>query len=571
MTYPSPPDVQALSGPDPVAAIQAALQLAQQNPSPTGYQIPTDIEVEIFDRFYNSQGICGNYISLKAALSRLKLPQGQLALMGVDPLAPAALACDTTVVPVTISIGGGAIRWNGRIDVAHDKGVQTGEQTVECQLVGDLTMLDRILVWPEPFLPIEVQPSEAIYIGPAITVFKTMVAENCLRLQFGLWEIFNSIGSLDPDWQAWFGTVLLLGGITLSSIMQLVSTPVCVIFTDPFFDTSPWIMIHGRMDTCWKLMTQQLKDNGLYASMDLWLPGEPQPENVLFPLQVATLIFNIRDYSGVTGPSGTFIDGALKDAVDFEGSILGGVLAPFLNPNNEYVPPGSNIEIAPAYGINFTPPWVVFNADVDDSGIVAFDIAHHHPLCWSLVMGGRSPQWLNDFLNATLEWLIDILMMIIGITGISNTILDGVLDNTFLAFQVFELFDQRQALGPYGFPEKFFPSQSTYDIDILFAAITAAWDVRGYPAAQFTFINGQKFALGVDVWPGAMASVIRRGTLFTDYLDEIEIIDDVNNRARVNVQVGDGRREEAPMSIVQRKLVGLEEDINLALLAPPNS
>ncbi|MCV7232757.1 hypothetical protein [Mycobacterium branderi] len=42
-------------------------------------------------------------------------------------------------------------------------------------------------------------------------------------------------------------------------------------------------------------------------------------------------------------------------------------------------------------------------------------------------------------------------------------------------------------------------------------------------------------------------------------------------RGRIDVQVGDGRREEAPMTIIQRKIVGLEEDAMLALLAPPNS
>ncbi|ORV92806.1 hypothetical protein AWC11_07330 [Mycobacterium interjectum] len=571
MTQPPDPKLVALNSSDAVAASTAALRYAQQSTSPQGYQVPTDIDVEICDKVYKSQGHCGNYVSLKANWPRLKLPQGQMVLMGDDPLAEAVLACETTVVPVVIEVNGGALRWSGRVDVAHDKMIEDGTQTVECQLVGDLTMLDRILVFPEPFLPIEIQPSEAIYIGPAITVFKTMVAENALRIQLGIWELFNTLGSLDLDWRTWFGTLLTQSNLSLSDLMQMVTTPVCVAFTDPLFDPSVWIAIHGRMDTCWKLMLQQLKDNGLYPSMDLWRPGDPQPEGLFYPLTVPTLVFNLRDYSGVTGPTKTVADGLIEDLVDLEGGILGNLLAPFLNPGNEYVPPGSNIEIAPAIGVNFTPPWVVFNADVADSGIVAMDIAHHHPLAWQLILGGRSPQWLNDFLNATLEWLIDLLMMVIGITGIPNSILDGILDNALLAFQLFELFNLRVSLGPYGFPEKFFPTQSTYDLDTLFAAITAAWDVRGYPSAQFSFINGQGFTLGVDIWPAAMASVIRRGVLFTDFMDNIELTDDVNNRAKCVAQVGDGRREEPPIEIIQRKIVGLQEDADLALLAPPNN
>jgi hypothetical protein len=305
--------------------------------------------------------------------------------------------------------------------------------------------------------------------------------------------------------------------------------------------------------------------------MDLWLPGDPQPQRTGFPLRVATYIFNVRNYQGVTGPTNIIFDGAIEDVVDMQGSLLSQTLAAFLNPGNEYVPPGSNIVVAPAFGVNYTPPWVVFNADLDDSGIVAMDVSHHHALAWQLVLGGKSPQWLNDFLNASLEWLVDMLLMVIGITGIPNTILDGILDNAFLAFEIFDNIKLRLALGPYAFPEKFFPTQSTYDIDIVFDAITASWDTRGFPVAQFTFINGEGFTVGVDVWPAAQASLIRRGITYTDYIDDLIVIDDETHRGRVEVVVGDGTRVEAPMAIIQRKLVGLEENINLALLAPPNN
>lgn len=554
--------IPLINSDDPYVSSGAAIEAAQAAQSPID-----PIVVTVFDKFYNVVDEVGDYIEAAPTFSRLELPQAQLICPGGASYAAALIECETTVVPITMQVG--YLRWNGRADVTHDKMIESGEQTIEVQLVHDLTMLDRILVWPEPFLPIEVQPSAAIYIGPAITCLKTMVAENCLRLQLGLWELFNTLGSLDLDWRTWFGTLLVQHDISLTDLMQMITTPVCVTFTDPLFDTSPWIAFHGRMDTCWKLMEQQLKDNGLFASMDLWLPGEPQPAGVLYPLQVATLVFNIRDYQGVTGPTGTAFDGLLETGVDFEGSILGNVLAPFLDPNNEYVPPGSNIEIAPTLGVNFVPPWVVFNADLDASGLISYDFAHHHPLCWTIILGGRSPQWLNDLLNATLEWLVDMLMMTIGITGISNTILDGILDNTFLAFELFELFDQRVALGPYGFPEKFFPTQSTYDIDTLFAAIGAAWDVRGWPSCQFAFIDGTTYRLGVDLFPGAMASVIRRGVLYSDYLNKIDVVDNRTTR-KVLGWVGDGRREESPMTIVQRKIVGLEEDANLALLAPPS-
>lgn len=556
------PLAAAINGDDPVAAIAAALTAARPAQGP-----PSDIVVTLFDNYWRPKGDLGAYIDVTATWTRLDIPTAQLTLMGVDPYAVDVLACDTTLVPVTIQAE--YLKWAGWVEIAQDKLGADGTETIECQLVGLMTMLDRILVWPEPFLPIEVQPSAAIYMGPAITVLKTMVAENVLRLQLGFWELFNTLGSLDADWRTWFGT-LLSGGMTPQKMQQMVSTPICVLFDGPLTDTSPLIAIHGQMDTCWKLMSQQLKDNGLYASMDLWLPGDPQPAGAPYPLQVPTYLFNIKDYQNVTGPTGTIVDGLVRDEVDFAGSMLGGVLAPFLNPGNEYVPPGSNIEIAPTIGVNFTPPWVVLNGDAPDSGLVTLNVSHHAPQAWQLVIGGKSPQWLNDLLNATTEYLIDILMIGIGISGIPNSLLDGVLDNTFLAFQVLELFDQRVKVGPYGPPEKFYPTQATYSIDTLFAEMAAAWDVRGYPVAMFSFYNGMPYTIGRDLFPGAMASVIRRGVLYTDYLDNVTVKRNATTFA-VSGTVGDGRRDEAPSLTIQRKIVGLSENINLMLLAPPSS
>jgi hypothetical protein len=556
----------ALTSSDPVAAMGAAMQLARPDET-----VPINMDVRLFDNYYLTEYPCGDYIETTFTFPRLKLPDGTLDLKGYDPLAPLAITCETTVVPVVIDIEDGAGRWNGRIDVAHDKINEDGSETVECELVHDLTMLDRITVWPQPFLPIEVQPSEFVAIGPAITVFKTMVAENCMRIQLGLWELFNTLGSLDPDWQSWFGTILMQNSLSLTDFMQMVTTPVCVVPTDVLTDTSPWIEVNGRMDTCWNLMRQQLADNGIYPSMDLWLPGEPQPEGLLWDLQVATLCFNLKNYLGVTGPTGTVADGAIEDAVDLLGSLGGQSLEPFLNPGNEYVPPGSDIVIAPVFGVNYVPPWVIFNADIPDSGIVKLDVAHHHPVCWSAILGGQSPQWLNQMLNATCEYLIDIIAMGIGVTGISNTILDGLVDNAFLAFEFFEWFNLRVALGPYGFPERFFPTPSTYDIDTLMSAISAGFDIQGYPAAQLTFYNGMPWRLFKDVFPGQQVMIIRRAVLYADYMDEIKVVDNATVRGKVECQVGDGRREEAPMTLIQRKIVGVEQAAMLALGSSPNS
>src|SRR5438270_4965789 len=125
---------------------------------------------------------------------------------------------------------------------------------------------------------------------------------------------------------------------------------------------------------------------------------------MLIPLHLPTIVVDVKNRSGVTGPTGTFIDGIVTDLVDLEHGALGEVLDPFLNPTSQYHPDGINI--APLLGVDFVKPWVLFQ-DHPRGGLTAFDVFDHHALAHTVVGGGKSPKWLNDMINATFEFLID--------------------------------------------------------------------------------------------------------------------------------------------------------------------
>lgn len=159
-------------------------------------------------------------------------------------------------------------------------------------------------------------------------------------------------------------------------------------------------------------------------------------------------------------------------------------------------------------------------------------------------------------------------MIVVGFSGIPNNVLDGIFDNVFLAFSLVENFDVRKALGPYGFPEKFFPSgASALSLDAFMAEAGALWDVRGYPASQVTFIDGYPYELGRDIYPVAMASVIRNGVLYTDYVENIQITDNRQRRNRIELQIGDGKHEQAAIVKIQRKVVDVEQMINILTMS----
>jgi hypothetical protein len=457
--------------------------------------------------------------------------------------------------------------------------------TVECELLHDKAWLTRILCWPNYLLPIQVQfgsvaafgvpgvpigGNRAVFIGPAITCIKTLVAEQAFRIQSGLWELVNNLVSFPPNLnvQAWFGTLLMQGGLSFNDFMRSLTTPIYVVPTNPIFDTSPWVSFNGRMDEIFALISPTVKDCGLTVDVNLWLPGEPQPDAfaaALNLLQVPTIVVDVHDRMGVTGATGTFLDGLERDLVDLQGSMFGEITAPFLNPNNEYAPPGINI--APLLGVHFHKPWCLFT-DHPRGGLREFDFAHHHPLAYTTITGGKSPKWMNDLINATLEWLVDSLMIIIGFTGVPGSIFDGMFNDIFLAFQLTENFGRRVKLGPYGFPEKFFPTGSgSYTLDAFFSQKAAMWDTRGYVSAQFWFDNGYPYEVGRDCFPGALASCVRRGKLYTDYIENVTITDDRQNRVKVLIQVGDGKALEAPITKIQRKLTGFMEAANILMMS----
>jgi hypothetical protein len=249
----------ALASTNPVANAAAANAAAQVIETP-----PTEIVVNFYDKFYKAVYPCNNYKDLTVEWIRNQIGTAKITLMQNDPLVPIVMNCWQSVVPVTIQSG--TLRWTGRVEYCDyafkgdDKGTGAPaayEVTIFC--TDDWQWFDKMYAWPNPFMPIQVQfPSYGLYIGPAITCIKTMLTENLFRLQSGLLEFVDNALSGDFDWNSWFYTLNHGGG----NLEQMLMTPMVVIPTDPFTDTSYWISMVTRMDKVSALVSHALKDNG---------------------------------------------------------------------------------------------------------------------------------------------------------------------------------------------------------------------------------------------------------------------------------------------------------------------
>lgn len=120
--------------------------------------------------------------------------------------------------------------------------------------------------------------------------------------------------------------------------------------------------------------------------------------------------------------------------------------------------------------------------------------------------------------------------------------------------------DRRLANGPYCYPEQMFPSSNgaPYNVDALFNLISAQWDTRGFRSAKVSMLNGTYgLQINRDIFRGGMMIVALQNTgeAFMDYVENITLTDDRKSaRAKVEVQVGDGKLHDNPMAIFSRKL-----------------
>ena len=520
---------------------------------------PTEVVVTVYDKFWRAVGEANDYIDLSASCPRNQVPVLNMTFKGSDPLVPLLRNCRKEVVGITVEVG--AIRWAYTVDTATLK-LDGGQRTLQIKALGLYDYLSYLMIWPNFLLPVQAQiPSKAVFVGPIVTVINVMIAEQAFRLQSGLWELVNNLGSFNLDWRSWFGTLLQSRG----NLYDMLHTPIYVCHVNPLFDTSPFVAITSRMESVSTVIDKLIKGYGITVEVNLWLPGDPQPD-AWSKLSVPTYVVKVTDRSNVTGPTGTILDSIIKQLVTLEESVLGGVLQPFLNPNGVYAPDG--VYIAPAIGVNYVKPWTLL-IDHPRGPLEAFEITDHHPQGWQIIIGGKSPKWINDLINATTSWILDCLMIVIGLTGVPSNLFDGIFNDTLLAFQLIENFNRRNDMGPYGRPEKFVPTGAApYNIDALFSFIAAMWDSRGYRSATAQFRNGFPYSVGRDIFPGAMMSIAEGGTLYSDYIENIVLTDNRKERAKVIVQIGDNRAEEAPIARFQRLITGLQESFNVLTLAP---
>lgn len=486
-----------------------------------------------------------------------------LKLKGESVLVEHLSNCRNTMVGVICEVAG--LRYAYYVDT-HDEEYKNAAWTSisNCRSISDI--LNYMIIWPMWWMPIAAQIfSHAVFIGPIVTVIETMIAQCALRIQSGWGDFVNAVTSLNFDTRAWSAAMMASNG----NLEQMLKTPIYVVRTNPFLDTSPQVAKTVRMQSVGQVIKDISGPYGIDVDMALWLPGDEQPDEYA-NLDQPTYVVRVRDRSQIEGPTKTVLDSAIRTVVDLQGSLLGNALDPLLNPRGDYAPPG--VFTAPALGVNYVQPWAILEAPDggEDGAIISCRITDHTPKGWRHIIGGKSPKWLTDAINATMSWLIDSASIVLGFTGIPSNLLDGFLADSFLAFQMLDNYDRRASVGPYHpAMEVFTPTSGTYDVEALFAYINALWESRGHTSATVVFRNGHPLKLGRDVFRGSLMSLVyrRRTKMVTNHVENI--MWRITPREReITAMIGDNKASEPPLAKHQRQITGVMEAINVWTLAP---
>jgi hypothetical protein len=332
----------------------------------------TDIVVTVYDKLWRRVGEIGDYQELAVGIPRNQTPTCDIILKGGDGFSqdgpsapdiniPRLRQCRKELVGITVEVG--PVRWAGFVD--HTKySFRDKKRTLTANCLGIYDVLNYIHVFPSWFLPIQAQPiSHAVYIGPIVSVIESMIAEQALRLQSGIWEFVNQALSLNPDVRAWFGTLLQNN----KNVFHSLKTPIYVVRTPFLKDTSMLVARTVRMEKIGAVIEDMTKAYGVDVRMDLWLPGDPQPDewsNLTQPTYVVT----VKDRLSTKGKTGDIRDSIVKTVVDFGGSLFGEIKGVI-----EQAPGAEGVFISELAGVDFEEPIAVL-VDGPDSPMLEFDI-----------------------------------------------------------------------------------------------------------------------------------------------------------------------------------------------------
>ncbi len=484
--------------------------------------------VRIWDKWKQEVGEIGDYLSISG--SEKKNAAGGLTMscprdmLHFDHIFRNPDGADATI-PITVNVGE-HFRWDGYITRAAILRDHNGVETIDLEAIHCWHHVATTALYASPFAPILAQwPRHMTLFGPTISISAIWLLANYIRRQLPFWSPPDNFANA-PDWYQ-LGNALF---------------PIAVVPVDILHDTSKWGAGSARFEMADQLIVPLLKDAGIILTARFFIPGEDeQPAPDWYYLDKPTVVLEFKDKSGVVGPTDTLIDGIISWAEDF----LDDGTTPVRTPNFE-----AQTEYEAVYGEpgrlgTFRQfPWVWY-MEGEYSGIGPSEIAIHKPLATDIIVGGRSPGWMNAGIEIAMKNMLSWLGLLIGVPGL-DSLYQGQLDDVFLAWMVYRDMGRVQRTGPYAFREhRVTGSDKAFNLDGVMAGRQGLHDTRGYVSKKVSVdAYGTPYTFGRDYEIGDQIGFALDEMGFADYVTEAAFEDTRDTSARLELTIGDGSDEE---------------------------
>lgn len=456
-------------------------------------------------------------------------------------------------------------RWGAKVTNARVKRDKDGLKTVTLECAENREHWKHILFGATPFMPPEVQPLKA-WLMPANArtgIYLTGFI-NLARMFFPPLALVDN--ALNPG--SW------IGGANLSNLNPL-NWPIQMQFVDPLFDQSRLSVLMSRWSDAHSTTLGILKDSGCNVRAYTWLTEDedsPHPELAALIGEEAArpsrncIVLAVNDDSGITGITGTAIDGAINLIAATADDLITTVLYEMIDDSN-IVDPITNTPAPPIIrkllGAAPKLPDVVFR-DTVQSPIVTSEHAMFRSKAKHIMTGGRSPGIVNQLQTFGIKFALSQLQTVItagvfGQTGPApvgaglEEIYQGQLDNMLLSYIRFTDPIRDMRVGDHGYLEHFEQgSGSAYTISSAQTLRQGHYKTRPYQSFKVQVYNGYPHWLFYDYDLGTRCLFEIDHLLYSDQVSSVRLRYDRDTPKTFELSIGQDGELEDPVARVAR-------------------
>lgn len=460
-------------------------------------------------------------------------------------------------------------RWAGKVTAAHVKRTSEGTHQITLDLISVWEHWRHIAFAANPVLPPEFQfPKIYMIAMNTRSAIATTGILNLMRQYNPVLAVATNI--FNPG--HWLTPVqdLNLDG---SANFNPLDWPVQMGFVNPVIDQSRFTFVVSRWTMADVATEAILKDAGCFMRAVMFLEeDEDTPHEELADLvgQRAArpgrnaVVFLPLNKSGVTGPTGTLIDGIFNLIGATGDDLLTEIVFPIDNDLDGITDPLFRkwLGVAPA------KPKVIFR-DGEFSGIIESDRIQYKAKARTILTGGKSPGWLNQAQTFAIRFALSQLQTVVtaGLfaqeggppvgSGIEN-VYQGQLDDTAFAFEKWTDPKRVFSMGSHALLEHMENGSGTpYTVSGVITMRVGQYKTRPHTACKVSVVNGYPWLVYEDFDLGDRVAFELADILFTDQVSGIKWSYSNEQALKCDLSIGTDDDEEDPFARGLRAIQGV--------------